>query len=198
MSIDNEGKNYDKIASGFAKMRDSFNTEKKYLDLFIEYLQPQSHLLDVGCGSGYPIASYLIENNFQITGVDASIELLKIAKNNCPLMECVHGDIRSISLDYQYDGIIEWWCLFHLPKVDHAKMIARFAGWLKKGGILEFTTGDSEYEGCDNNMLGQELCFYSLNPKTYEKYLQKNNFKILLRENDQEQHMVWIARKEEN
>ena len=45
-------------------------------------------------------------------------------------------------------------------------------------------------------MLNQELAFYSLDPQLYEKYLRENDFKILLRENDQEQHLVWIAQYE--
>lgn len=49
-------------------------------------------------------------------------------------------------------------------------MISRFATWIKPGGFLEFTTG-----------------------QVYEKYLKENGFKILLREHDQEHHLVWIA-----
>lgn len=190
----NEGEKYDKIALDFAKMRDSFATEKKYLDLFIQYLQPESSILDIGCGSGYPIASYLIENNFHVTGVDASQELLKIAKNNCPSMTFIYGDVRDIKLNEKYDAIIEWWCLTHLPKDDHIAMISNFASWLKPGGILEFTTGDHEFEESSSDMLGQELFFYSLEPSVYENHLKKNGFKLLLRENDQEKHLVWIAR----
>jgi 2-polyprenyl-3-methyl-5-hydroxy-6-metoxy-1,4-benzoquinol methylase len=193
---DNEGKKYDLIAADFAKMRDSFSTEKKYIDLFLSYLKPSSHVLDVGCGSGYPIASYLIEHGLQVTGIDASKKLLKIAKKNCPTMTCVYGDIRYISLDSKYDGIVEWWCLFHLPKADHPKMIARFASWLKYGGILEFSTCESECEEKSSDMLDQELCFYSLDAKDYEKHLKANGFKILLRENHQEQQLVWIAKYE--
>jgi hypothetical protein len=74
-------------------------------------------------------------------------------------------------------------------------MIARFAQWLKPGGILEFTSGDCEYEGTDSNMLNQELHFYSLAPNVYEQYLKKYGFEILLTESDQEQHLVRIAKK---
>ena len=161
----------------------------------MEHLQPQAHVLDVGCGSGYPIASYLIDHGLQVTGVDASEELLKIAKSKCPGMHCIYGDVRSVSLKDKYDGIIEWWCLFHLPKSDHGKMISRFADWLKPGGILEFTSGDKEYEGKSSDMLNQELNFYSIAPEQYETHLSENGFKILLRESDQEGHLVWIVEK---
>lgn len=189
----NEGESYDRIAKGFADMRNEFYREQKYIDLLMNYLSPQAHILDVGCGSGYPIASYLIDHDFQVTGVDGSKELLKIAQEKCPSMELIWGDIRTVELKQQYDAIIEWWCLFHVPKNDHAHMIARFAQWLKKDGILEFTTGDSEYEATNSGMLNQPLSFYSHDPVVYEKYLKDSGFKILLSENDQESHRVWIA-----
>ncbi|CAN5434237.1 class I SAM-dependent methyltransferase [soil metagenome] len=193
MRSNNEGKKYDLIADGFANMRDSFATEKKYLDLFIQYLKPHSYILDVGCGSGYPIAAYLIDQGLHVTGVDASEKLLELAKVKCPSMKAVYGDMRTVTLDTKYDGILEWWSLFHIPKQDHENMIFRFASWLKKDGILEFTTGDSEYEEKSSDMLNQELCFYSNASSVYEKALKQNGFKILLCENDQETHRVWIA-----
>lgn len=193
--MENEGKKYDLIASGFAEMRDSFSTEQKYVDLFIQYLPPKAHVLDIGCGSGYPIASYLFDHDFQVTGLDASEELLKIAKSKYPAIKFLHGDMRTITLNEKFDGIIEWWSLFHVPKKDHANMIGRFASWLKPGGILEFTTGDSEYEESSSSMLNQELHFYSLDPSYYERFLKENGFKLILRESDQETHLVWIAKK---
>lgn len=193
--MEDQGKRYDQIASDFAEMRDSFSTEQKYVDLLIDYLKSGSSILDLGCGSGFPIASYLMDHGFKLTGVDASIELLKIAQISFPRMECIYGDLRTVELDEQYDAIIEWWALFHIPKEDHAKIIARCASWLKPGGILEFTTGDHEYAASSSDMLNQELDFYSHAPEFYERQLKKNGFEILLSESDQETHLVWIARK---
>ncbi len=110
-------------------------------------------------------------------------------------MRGLYGDVRTIEFNETVDAIVEWWCLFHLPKSDHERMIARFAGWLKPGGILEFTSGDSEFEGTDSNMFNQKLHFYSLDPAIYEQHLKKYGFKILLKESDQDQHLVWIAKK---
>jgi hypothetical protein len=103
------------------------------------------------------------------------------------------NNTRYVDIKEKFDAIIEWWCLFHIPKQDHENMISRFASWLKKGGILEFTTGDSEYEAKSSAMLDQELSFYSHDPSVYEKALKTNGFKLLLRENDQDQHLVWVA-----
>lgn len=195
MTEDNQGKNYDRIATDFAKMRDSFYSEQKYLDLFMSYLQPNAHILDIGCGSGYPIAAYLIEHGFQVTGIDGSQELLTIAKTKCPSMHTLCGDIRTVTVVNKFDALLEWWCLFHVPKQDHEQMIARFRTWIKPGGFLEFTTGDRDYDHKSSEMLNQELSYYSLEPKLYERYLKKNGFKLVLRESDQEHHLVWIAQK---
>ena len=42
--MENQEKRYDKIAAKFAALRDSFNTEKKFIDQFIRCLQP-GHLV---------------------------------------------------------------------------------------------------------------------------------------------------------
>lgn len=193
--MSDQGKRYDNIASAFAEMRDSFYREQKYLDLLINYLQPGADVLDVGCGSGHPIAAYLIEQGLKVTGIDASKKLLNIAAKKCPHMRTIHGDVRSIVLNEKYDAIVEWWCLFHLPKADQIQMISRFANWLKQNGILEFTTGDRAYEESSSAMLEQELFFYSCDPIEYESALKANGFQLLLKENDQEEHLVWIAKK---
>ena len=139
----------------------------------------------------------MIEKGFEVTGVDASKELLKIATKRSPGMKQLYGDIRTISIKDKYDGIIEWWCLFHLPREDQLKMISRFSHWLKPGGILEFSTGNSHYEGSSSAMLNQELYYYSCDPSLYEKALNDNGFILLLRESDQDQHLVWIAKKKD-
>ncbi len=136
-----------------------------------------------------------MEKGFKVTGLDGSKELLKIAAVNCPGMYILCGDARSINIQEFFDAILEWWCLFHIPKEDHELMIARYARWLKPGGILEFTSGDKDFEATDNTMLNQELYFASLDPLIYEGALKNNGFELLLRESDQKEHLVWIARK---
>ena len=111
-------------------------------------------------------------------------------------MEIIYGDMRTVEINQQFDGIIEWWALFPVPKKDHALMISRFASWLKKGGFLEFTTGDTKCHLRTSEMLKQELNFYSLHPDAYEKALKENGLKLILKEYDQAEHLVWLARKE--
>lgn len=74
--MNNQGKYYDNIAVGFANMRDSFNTEQKYLDALINYIPEKSHILDIGCGSGFPIADYFMKKTPPLdNGINVFIKL---------------------------------------------------------------------------------------------------------------------------
>lgn len=105
----------------------------------------------------------------------------------------MYGDIRTVHIEEKYDAVLAWWCLFHLPKLNHEAMITRFASWLKPGGYVEFTTGNAEFEYHSADMLNQELDFYSLAPEQYELLLKQSGFKLLLKEQHQEHNLVWIA-----
>jgi len=66
---------YDRIAERFAKARSGFR-ERVYVDRFITLAAPGAHVLDLGCGTGVPIARYLIDHGFRVTGVDSSHAML--------------------------------------------------------------------------------------------------------------------------
>lgn len=191
----NQGKSYDNIAEGFAGIRTEFATEKDYIDSFVSYLKPGAHILDMGCGTGTPIARYLLSVGFQVTGVDGSEELLKIAQAENTGMDTVLCDARKYEPKNRFDGIIEWWCLFHMPVDDQLAMIEKFYNWLKPGGILQFTSGEKAFEGTDSGMLDQPLDFFSADKAEYMKVIESHHFELLSCESDQENHLVWTLKR---
>ncbi|MBN8828321.1 MAG: class I SAM-dependent methyltransferase [Sphingobacteriia bacterium] len=191
-----QGKNYDKIAKDFDLARTkNLEKEKIYLDILTENLLEDSHILDLGCGTGEPIASYLIDKNFNVTGVDSSKELLKKAKENLTKLEIIFGDMRTIEFDKKFDVVIAWDSFFHLPHNDQELMIAKFSDWLKYSGRVVFTTGSENIEILNADMLGEKFSYYSFSPEEYNKLLEENNFNVILFEEDQPNHLVWIAEK---
>ena len=55
--------------------------ESASLDQFTALLPRDATILDIGCGSGEPIARYLVERSFAVEGVDASPTLVGL----CPI-----------------------------------------------------------------------------------------------------------------
>ena len=192
--MNNQGKKYDLIATEFNNIRAKNFQEKSYLERLTRELPEQAQILDIGCGMGEPIASYLIQRNFKLTGVDASIELLKLAKDKCPAMHCIYADMRTVVIANKYDAIIAWDSFFHLSKPEQKSMLVRFASWLNKKGILLFTSGDQNSEVLHTEMLGEKFSYYSLAPETYKTYLKTLGFEVLLTECDQAEHRIWLAR----
>ena len=85
---------YDAIAAEWDAARTSFHgSERRYLDRMLEGLPAHARILDLGCGTGRPMAEYLLERGHRITGVDQSEALLAIARSRFPEGEWIHSRI---------------------------------------------------------------------------------------------------------
>lgn len=56
--------------------------ERAWLERFAALLPPGGRVLDLGCGSGDPIARWLIGHGFALTGVDMSSALIAICRRS--------------------------------------------------------------------------------------------------------------------
>src|ERR1700684_3537436 len=82
--------------------------EGAWLDRFIALLPEHAAILDIGCGSGEPIARYLIERNFAVHGVDSSPTLISICRERFPNRSWDAADMRTLSLGKTFDGLLAW------------------------------------------------------------------------------------------
>jgi SAM-dependent methyltransferase len=64
---------YQRFARDYDRDRGRTLMERAYLDDMLARLADRPRVLDLGCGSGEPIARYLVERGCALTGVDRSI-----------------------------------------------------------------------------------------------------------------------------
>jgi cyclopropane fatty-acyl-phospholipid synthase-like methyltransferase len=186
---------YDRIAHWFSENRNVDLIEKSYLDKLIKLLPSQGTVLDLGCGTGKPILEYLLSKNMKVTGVDASCEMLEIAKSNFPQVEFILQDMRVLKISKRFDAIIAWHSFFHLPAADQPAMFKLFEEHLNCNGILLFTSGPEKGEAWGMNG-GENLFHASLDQKEYKGLLSKNNFKVLnsvVKDPDCGYATIWMA-----
>ncbi len=186
---------YNKIAHWFSENRYTGLLEKNHLDKLIAHLPVNGTVLDLGCGTGKPILEYLLSKNLNVTGVDASTEMLSIAKTNFPSTEFILQDMRSLNLNKRFDAIIAWHSFFHLPADDQPLMFKLFEKHLNPNGILLFTSGTAHGEAWGING-GENLFHASLDLKEYENLLNQHGFKVLKyveRDPDCFYDTVWMA-----
>ena len=169
---------YNRIAKWFSENRYTGLLEKNHLDSLIEHLPVEGTVLDLGCGTGKPILEYLLSKNLKVTGVDASSEMLEIAKTNFPLTELILQDMRLLDLIRKFDAIIAWDSFFHLSTADQPAMFQIFEKHLNRNGILLFTSGPEHGEAWGING-GENLFHASLDPEEYKRLLRDHHFKVL-------------------
>ena len=188
---------YEENAAAWDAQRGRDLFEKPWLNRFMAVLPAGGTILDIGCGMGEPIARYLIECGFRVTGVDSSPSLIELARTRFPDQEWLTADMRKLELGHAFDGIFAWHSLFHLSPEDQRPMFARFAAHSRKGAALMFTSGGMHGESI-GEWRGEPLYHGSLDPAEYEARLEENGFALVEhRQCDPEcgHATVWLARK---
>jgi 2-polyprenyl-3-methyl-5-hydroxy-6-metoxy-1,4-benzoquinol methylase len=186
---------YNIIADWFSENRYRGLMEKPYLEKLIHIIGEGGTVLDLGCGTGMPIMSYLIDHGMQVTGVDASYRMLEIAKNNLPQAEFIQSDMRELSLNRKFDAIIAWHSFFHLPAEDQSSMFKIFKDHLNSNGVLLFTSGKEHGEAWGING-GENLFHASLDADCYQTLLETHHFRVLIYKEDDPQcgdATIWMA-----
>jgi len=155
---------YTRKAAFWHQMRNRSGYETHWVDRFLKGLPKGGHILDLGCGTGDPIAGYLIAKGFRVTGVDYAPTMIEVAKQTYPAGNWIVGDIADLPDLGLFDGLISWDGFFHLSIEEQREALPKYAELLNPGGALLFTVGPEEGEitGC----IDDETVYHaSLNPQ---------------------------------
>lgn len=169
--------------------------EAEWLDRFLDLLPARRAVLDLGCGSGAPIARYLIERGCSVTGVDSAPEMIDICGRNLPQGRWHTGDMRSLSLGRRFDGILAWDSFFHLGFDDQRAMFEVFRAHAAPGAALMFTTGPAHGEAV-GELGGEPLFHASLDASEYRALLERSGFVVVAHRIDDPtcgDHTIWLA-----
>jgi SAM-dependent methyltransferase len=173
---------YDRIAGEFARARAGFR-EQVYVDRLIALAAPGAPILDLGCGTGVPIARYLIDQGFRVTGVDSSAAMLALARRHCPEAELVLGDMTKLELDGPFGGIVAWDSVFHVPRTHHGQLFAEMARMLVPGAPLLLSVGGSEGD-FTAPMFEVEFSYSDDHPSESRRRLETSGFEVRFAEVD--------------
>ncbi len=137
----------------------------RYIDRVFELgLAPSAEALDLGCGTGQHATAYLVERGLQVTGIDLSPKSIEVAERDLPRARFLVGDMASIELPSDsFDLVTAFYSLIHVPKEEHAGVLARIWAWLRPGGHLIVTMGGGNRpgEGVEDAWLGVAPMYWS-------------------------------------
>ena len=105
-------------------------------------LSPGARVLDVPCGNGRHSIS-LARRGYAMTGMDQSEEFIQEARRTMPdSIQWVHGDMRSLSWNREFDGAFCWGNSFCYLNRDEARHFLRaIARSLNPGALFALDTG---------------------------------------------------------
>ena len=100
-------------------------------------------VLDVACGTGVLFPDYK-KLGADVTGIDISPEMVKIAKEKFPEAEVVCGDVLDFSFSEKFDAVMIYNAFPHF--VEPEKLIEKLSILLKDSGRISVAHGISEKE----------------------------------------------------
>ncbi len=137
---------YDKIASCYHAEQVTFDISG-ILQSFIESVRPGGRVLDAGCGAGVPVARTLVKNGLQVTGIDISDSMLKLAREHVPEAVFLLQDMTKLSFDEdEFDGIVCAFALIHVPRTLHRVVLGDFFRVLRPNGPFLVSLGLDDWE----------------------------------------------------
>ena len=178
-----------------------------YVDQVLENLPTGARVLDLGCGTGEPIARYIAQRGYGVTGVDQSREMLRFARQVIPEAEFIQADMVSVEFSQTFDAAVAWDSMFHVQRNHHGAIYRNVASCLETGARVLFSVGGSESESDDPEKPGEGFTsemfghtfFYSGWPLSVaRKLIEAAGFEIELWEVDDPTsrgHIAVIARK---
>ena len=110
---------------------DMSQTQKKFLAL----LPKGAHILDLGCGSGRDSLCF-IQQGFQLTAVDGSLELAKFASELIG-QKVIVADFKDLELPpSSFDAIWASASLLHVHSEDLPGILTKVIDFAKQGALL--------------------------------------------------------------
>src|SRR5262245_47478600 len=168
--------------------------EKFWHDRFIAMLPRDAAVLDLGCGSGFPVGQHIAAHGLRITGVDSSPTLISFCRTRLPEHDWIVGDMLTVT-QAVIPGYPRLGQLFHLNHRDQRQMFDVFAAHAAPGAVLMFNAGPQFGEAI-GNFRGDPLYHASLNAAEYADLLDKIGFEIVshvVEDSGAGGRTVWLA-----
>jgi len=137
---------YDRLAKLYTKERERFDNWKE-VKAFSSQLPENAKVLDAGCGTGVPIAQYLVQSGFKVVGIDISKAMISTAQENVPGASFQQMNMTSVDFPPEsFDGLISTYAIIHTPREKHTDMFKSFYKILKPQGFMLVSVASWEWE----------------------------------------------------
>ncbi|WP_163341071.1 class I SAM-dependent methyltransferase [Desulfopila sp. IMCC35008] len=184
---------YDKVGSTYDSMRSNIGI-KDILNV-VDILGKEIKVLDLGCGTGHPIAKVVSPIVKEYIGVDKSQPMLDAYSKNVKDGEYMLLNMTDIGqIPGKWEFIFSWGAICHLPIKQQKKVMKHVSKLLKPEGRFLFT-GGKEIDECTGKIGEYTVNHYSIGEKAYKEFLSELNMDLISASFSEGNNYVYVFKK---
>ncbi len=131
---------YEAVADAFRIARARANIGSALITDWARALPANATVLDLGCGTGVPVAEALARVGCRVWGIDASPSMVRAFHKRFPQFPVACEDLAtSPFFGHRFDAVIAVGVLFLLPPETQRQVMLRVADALLPDGVFLFT-----------------------------------------------------------
>jgi len=175
MPLENAFNGWESIAAAFAAARSEIGSD--VARSWVTRLFPGGAVLDLGCGSGYPIASAITELGYEVFGIDASPTLVSMFRSRLRAARVACETVQdSAFFGRTFDGVVAVGLMFLLSADDQGQLIGKVGKALEPGGRFLFS---APRQRCTWNDMQTGQPSLSLGQVEYERLLAEAHMRLM-------------------
>ncbi|NYZ74192.1 methyltransferase domain-containing protein [Candidatus Micrarchaeota archaeon] len=175
-------KGYSKIAKAYHKQRDKYNNNL-LLTKISKRFPKGSTILDLGSGTGVPIAKFLVNKGYDIIGIDFAENMIKLARKNVPRAKFIKMDITKMKFKpNSFDGAVSFYAIIHIPREKHACVYKKLHRILRPNSHMFLNASGYDvngWEGYGKDYLGVPMFWSYYGPKKTSRLIVNAGFEII-------------------
>ncbi len=152
-------------------------------------------VLDLGCGTGEPFDRYLVDQGYEVTGIDLVEKHIHAAREYVPEASFIQGDFFDVDEEESFDAVVSFYAIFHLPRGEHEELFQHIHDLLREEGLALITLGGGEMDKhVEGDWAGSEMIWSSYSQERNIELLEKTGFEIVetYEEESEDEHHLWV------
>ncbi|MCJ7478957.1 MAG: methyltransferase domain-containing protein [Candidatus Nanohaloarchaeota archaeon QJJ-7] len=152
---------------------------EEMFDAFLKKLPEEGHVADMGCGTGRPYDRILVDEGYDVTGVDIAEVNIQAAREHVSEARFIQSDFTDFEPERSFDGLLCLFALFHIPREEHLETLEKFRGMIVDDAPALLTLGTEDVELFVDEFDGAEMEWSFYDAETNREILKEAGFEIL-------------------
>ncbi|MFJ3921896.1 class I SAM-dependent methyltransferase [Streptomyces sp. NPDC090022] len=190
---------FDELGAGYEEAFADLPGQLAALDWLTARLPAGARVLDIGSGTGRPVAARLVEAGCAVTGIDVSPTMVELARERVPGARFELADVRTYSAPQGgFDAVCAFFPLLVMSRAEVESALERIAGWLAPGGYFVMATVPGDIRDLEIVWMGHKVTVSSLSADDYLRRLADLGLEVLYSDRSTYQPASEIAGPEDH